>query len=351
MSQNIKTKSEGNMHKIDLRSDTLTKPSEAMRKVMAHAEVGDDVYMEDPKVLQLEEKAAHILGKESALFVSSGTMGNLIAAYIHAPRGTEVMMHEKAHTYRTELSGISAVAGAKPLLVAGERGILRRSAMEKFISKRSIYYTERTSALFIENTHNFCGGTVWSALELAEAAEFATEYKLALHMDGARLFNASIASGLSAQEIVKDCDSITFCLSKGLGAPVGSMLAGDRDFILEARRVRKMLGGGMRQIGMLAAAGMYALDHNIDRLKEDHDHARILADACRENPLFQNIIEPETNILFVDTVRPAMQIIEKLAQHKIITMALDSHTVRFVTHLDVSSADIHRAAEVIRELK
>jgi threonine aldolase len=211
------------MHKIDLRSDTLTKPSDAMRKVMFKAEVGDDVYMEDPTITQLEERSAAMLQKESALFVSSGTMGNLIAAYIHAPRGTEVMMHDMAHTYRTELSGISAVAGAKPLLISGERGILRRKNMEKFINQRAIYYMERTAAIFIENTHNFCGGTVYSAAELDEVALFAQEYKLALHMDGARVFNASVASGMSAGEIVKDCHSITFCLSKGLGAPVGSI--------------------------------------------------------------------------------------------------------------------------------
>ncbi|NIZ18798.1 aminotransferase class I/II-fold pyridoxal phosphate-dependent enzyme [Spirochaetales bacterium BR151] len=339
------------MRRVDLRSDTLTKPSEAMRKAMLQAPVGDDVYLEDPTILALEEKAADLLGMESALFVSSGTMGNLIAAYLHAPRGTEVLMHERAHTYRTELSGISAVAGAKPLLASGDRGILKREALEPLMNKRAIYYMERTSAIFIENTHNFCGGSVWNALELVEIADFAREHKLALHMDGARLFNASVASGMSAKEIVKDCHSVTFCLSKGLGAPVGSILAGDRDFVYEARRTRKMLGGGMRQAGMLAAAGIYALDHNIDRLAEDHQHAQFLAKAAKENPIFTQVIEPETNILFLHTDRPAVQIVEKLAQRGIAVLSLDAHTIRFVTHLDVSTVDINYVSEVLRELK
>lgn len=338
------------MHKVDLRSDTLTKPSEAMRKVMASAEVGDDVYMEDPTVLELEDKVATLFNRQSALFVSSGTMGNLIAMYIHAPRGTEIMMHESAHTYRSELSGISAIVGAKPLLIKGKRGVLDRHHMEKFMNKRAPYYAERTSTILIENTHNFCGGTVWSSLELMQVAEFAREYKLALHLDGARIFNASIATGLSVSDLSKNCDSVTFCLSKGLGAPIGSLIVGDRDFILEARRVRKLLGGGMRQVGMLAAAGIYALDHNVQRLHDDHVNAKLLAQACMESSLFIDVVEPETNILLVKCSKPAMQIIEKLSQKGIIALSIDARTVRFVTHMNISTADIHYTIEVIHEL-
>lgn len=335
---------------VDLRSDTLTKPTLAMRAVMAAAEVGDDVYLEDPTIAALEAKSAELTGKEAALFVSSGTLGNLISIYVMAPKGTEVVMHAKAHTYRYELSGISAVCGAKPLTIDGERGFFTAEQLNAIVSKAVPYYTERTSLVVIENTHNFCGGTVWPLDQLAQVATAATKHGLPLHLDGARLFNAACASKTSVAELAKGATSLTFCLSKGLGAPVGAIIAGDKAFITECRRVRKMLGGGMRQAGIVAAAGIYALDHNVVRLQEDHDHAQMLATALNNSGVATVTEEPQTNIVFATTTVPAAGLVEKLAAQNVRGMAMGPNTLRLVTHLDVDTKAIEQACAAIATL-
>lgn len=335
---------------VDLRSDTITKPTLAMRAVMAKAEVGDDVYLEDPSVLALEAKCAELTGKEAALFVSSGTMGNLIPIYIMAAKGTEVIMHAKAHTYRYELSGISAVCGAKPLIIEGDRGFFTAKQLNAAVSKAVPYYTERTSMVVVENTHNFCGGTVWPLDQFTEVVATATSHGLPLHLDGARLFNASCASNTSIADLATGTTSLTFCLSKGLGAPIGAMIAGDKEFIIECRRVRKMLGGGMRQAGIVAAAGIYALDHHVARLQEDHDHAKMLAVALNKSGVATVTEEPQTNIVFATTTVPAAGLVEKLATQNVRGMAMGPNTLRLVTHLDVDTKAIEHACAIITNL-
>ncbi len=335
---------------VDLRSDTITKPTLAMRAVMASAEVGDDVYLEDPTIAALEAKVAELTGKEAALFVSSGTLGNLIPIYVMAPKGTEVVMHAQAHTYRYEQSGISAVCGAKPLIINGERGFFTAAELNAVVSKAVPYYTERTSMVVIENTHNFCGGTVWPLHQLADVASAAASHGLPLHLDGARLFNAACASKTTVAELAKGTTSLTLCLSKGLGAPIGAMIAGDKAFIYECRRVRKMLGGGMRQAGIVAAAGIYALDHHVERLQDDHDHAKMLAAALNKSGVATVTEEPQTNIVFATTTVPAADLVKKLAAHSVRGMAMGSNTVRLVTHLDVDTSDIEHACQVIKTL-
>ncbi|MCL2520862.1 MAG: aminotransferase class I/II-fold pyridoxal phosphate-dependent enzyme [Spirochaetaceae bacterium] len=333
---------------IDLRSDTVTKPSPEMRRLMAAAKVGDDVYREDPTTGRLEEYAAYLTGKEAALLISSGTFGNLLAAMVLARRGTEVLMHEAAHTMIYEQSGISAIVGAKPVTIAGLRGILTAEAVEKKINKAVPYYNEETSLIIIENSHNFCGGTVWSKTELESLAAVANKYNLPIHLDGARIFNAAVAGGLSVKEISSYAGTITFCLSKGLGAPIGSVLCGDKTFIDKALRWRKMLGGGMRQTGVLAAAGLYALENNVERLAEDHNHAQLLAKAFNESDWAQAECEPETNIIFAVTKGPAGEMVAKLKDKGILCFAMGPKRIRMVTHLDVSGSDIAKACEAIK---
>lgn len=339
------------MHLIDLRSDTVTKPTLAMRDAMAKAEVGDDVYREDPAVKELEEYSANLCGKEAALFVGSGTMGNVIPCFIAGGKGSEILMHEKAHTFSHELSGMAAIAGSKPMLVPGERGILTKEALESCYNRGEPYFTDRASMVIIENTHNFCGGTAWKEKELADAAGFAKKYKLFLHMDGARLFNAAAASNMSPAKICSYADSVTFCLSKGLGAPFGALLLGKKAFVEEARRVRKMLGGGFRQAGLMAAAGLYALKNNIPLLTEDYYKACRLAAALSACGWAQAQAMPESNIVFacLPDAR-AHAAVEALGKRGVLCSAMGKNSIRFVTHLDVSSEDIEKACEIIENL-
>jgi threonine aldolase len=335
---------------IDLRSDTVTVPDEEMRKVMAAAEVGDDVFREDKTTLRLEELAAGLTGKEAALFVSSGTMGNLLTIMALCGRGTEAVMHEQGHTLILELNGAAAVAGIRPVAVAGERGILTPSQVEPYLKQGGAYYTDRTSLIIIENTHNFCGGTVWQKAEIHQLALLAARYKLPVHMDGARLFNAVAAAGYSAEEACQHVNTVTFCLSKGLGAPVGSVVCGEKPFINELLRLRKMLGGGMRQTGILAAAGIYALENNRHKLKDDHEKARRLAKAFSRSGWAQPEAQPETNIVFVSTQQPAADIAAGLAAKGVLTMAVGTNRLRAVTHLSVSDEQISKASKIIEEL-
>ncbi len=292
------------MNKIyDLRSDTVTRPTPEMRKAMYDAEVGDDVYGEDPTVNRLQEMAAERTGTEAALFVSSGCMGNLIPIYLNCGRGNELLIDSRGHVVNFEMSSAAAVAGSLPVSIPTRRGILDASLLGERV-RPGKYDMARTRMVVVENTHNLAGGTVYPLETLRGIRDFAEERGLSVHMDGARLFNACIASGTTAREYAATCHTITFCLSKGLGAPVGALLCGSRSFVDEARRVRKMLGGGMRQAGVIAAAGIHALTHHVDRLAEDHENARTLVKALAEVPWAA--IEPsevETNIVLLKTRR------------------------------------------------
>jgi threonine aldolase len=334
---------------IDLRSDTVTKPTPAMRRAMAQADVGDDVFGEDPTVNRLQERAAELFGREAALFVPSGTMGNQIAIKVHTQPGDEVILEEASHIFNSEMAMMAAFSGVIPRPIPSERGWLRWEQIESAI-RPNVYYYAQTRLICLENTHNFKGGSIYPLEWAREIIEKAHERGLKVHLDGARIFNAAVATGRSVKELTEGFDSVMFCLSKGLGAPVGSMLVSSAEFIEKARRVRKMLGGGMRQVGILAAAGLYALEHHIERLAEDHENAQILAQALREIPEVR--LEPvETNIIIFElTKTPAEKLITELKKRNILALAIGPRRVRLVTHLDVSRADVLRAACALQEI-
>jgi threonine aldolase len=335
----------------DLRSDTLTRPTEEMRKAMYDAEVGDDVYLEDPTVNLLQERAAELTGKQDSLFLPSGSMGNLIPIFLNCGRGNEIIAHEKSHIFHYELTSLASIAGVMPVAVPGDRGIFTPENVEPLI-RPDIYYMARSRMIEIENTHNLAGGTCWSVEEMATIRYFARKHKLSVHLDGARLMNATVALDVPPVEFCKFADTVTFCLSKGLGAPVGSMLCGSREFIAEARRVRKLLGGGMRQIGILAAAGLYALEHNIDRLADDHRHAAGLADVLSNRPWAT--IDPkrvETNIIYFDTVDvTAEKMAKTLERHGIRSTITGSHTIRWATCLEIDQEDCERICSIVGDV-
>ncbi|MCR4404483.1 MAG: low-specificity L-threonine aldolase [Candidatus Acetothermia bacterium] len=334
---------------IDLRSDTVTKPTAGMRRAMAAAEVGDDVYGEDPTVNKLQERAAELLGLEAALFVPSGTMGNQIAVKVHTRPGDEVILEADSHIFNYEMGMMAAFSGvlARPIQTA--RGVLPLEAVAEAI-RSAIYYLSRTGLVCIENTHNRKSGAIYPLEAARELLEFAHSKGLPVHLDGARIFNAAVALGLPARELARGLDSVMFCLSKGLGAPVGSLLLGSRAFIEEARRVRKMLGGGMRQAGVLAAAGLYALEHHIDCLAEDHENARLLAQGLAELGSVQ--LEPvETNIVIFNLKEmSAAEFAEQMKERGILVHAIGPQRIRLVTHLDVSREQIVKAVAAAREL-
>lgn len=339
------------MKTYELRSDTFTKPTEAMRKAIYEAEVGDDVYAEDKSINRLQAMCAEITGKEASLFVPSGTMANLITLYILGGRGNEVLMHEQAHTIHHEVGGAAAIAGCMPISVPGEKGIMKRRVMETCL-KKDDYDIAHTSLIEIENTHNFAGGTYWREEDLKEVRLFADDYNLKIHMDGARLFNAAEASGMSASQISSYTDSVTFCLSKGLGAPVGSMLCGSKEFINRSKVVRKMIGGGMRQAGVLAAGAIYALENNIDRLKIDHDNCLSLAETLNSLPLFKvDLSLVETNIVFAYTEEgKASDINEILKSKGVMSIATAHNEIRFVTSLMISSEETEEVCKIIKTI-
>lgn len=336
---------------IDLRSDTVTKPTPAMRMAMAQAEVGDDVYREDPTVRQLEEKAAEILGKESALFMPTGTMGNEVAVKVHTRPGDEVILDDRSHIMNYELGTMAAFAGAMPRPVTSERGFPTAGQVEAAI-RPSVYYYSPTRLVALENTHNMAGGGIYPHSRYRQVVELAHGRGLRVHLDGARLFNAAVASGRPVRLLAEGADSVMFTLSKGLAAPAGSILAGSRAFIEEALQVRKRMGGGMRQVGILAAAGLVALETMIPRLAEDHANAGLLAQRLSEIPGFE--IDPktvETNIVIFRTTRlSAAQVAEWLKSAGVLCLAVAADQVRMVTHLDVSEKDIRQAAETARKI-
>jgi threonine aldolase len=334
---------------IDLRSDTVTKPSEAMRQAMARAEVGDDVYGEDPTVNRLQEAGAALVGKAAALFVPSGTMANQLALRAQAPPGQEVIVESKCHMIRYEQGAGSALAGVQFHWIVGERGIMAPEQIETAIRPKDPH-TIQTAMICIENTHNSGGGSIYPLATVERIGAIARQRGLPLHMDGARLFNAVVATGASATEYAKHCATVSFCLSKGLGAPAGSLLAtNDHDMIDRLRRFRRMYGGGMRQAGILAAAGLYALEHNIARLKDDHDHAKRLATLLASiQTVTIDVKTVETNMLFFDVAssRPPAEVVAALKAEGVLINAVGGRTYRAVTHLDISADDIEKAGAI-----
>jgi threonine aldolase len=337
---------------IDLRSDTVTRPTPAMRAAMAAAEVGDDVYGEDPTVNRLEARAAEIFGREAAIFVPTGTMGNQIAIRLHTQHGEEVICEARSHILDWEMAMMSAFSGCLPRTIAGERGVLTWSQIRTAISPK-IYYRAATGLISLENTHNMAGGTVTPLPIYEEIWQGAAHAGLPTHLDGARIFNAAVALGISVADLTCGFDTVNFCLSKGLGAPVGSILVGSHASIDRARIYRKALGGGMRQAGILAAAGLIALEEGPLRLHEDHANARLLADtivACKGVDI--DLPSVQTNIVFF-TLRDrgdAPALVAALKSEGILCSAIGPHAVRLVTHSDVSREQCERCADVLVRL-
>lgn len=329
---------------IDLRSDTVTRPTEAMRAAMAAAEVGDDVYGEDPTVAALEERVAAMFGHEAALFTPTGSMANVLAVASVVAPGQEVLCEARAHIARAELGAHGAVSGVTMRTWSHPRGQLDLAAIDDLFAPDLGMYFVRTAALSAENTHNFAGGTVLPIEDLRALRAFADERGVAVHLDGARIWNAHVATGVPLASYGAVADVLAVCLSKGLGAPAGSLLVGSRDAVLEARVRRKRLGGGMRQIGILAAAGLHALDHHVERLVEDHTHARLLAEACGLDPS-----GVDTNVVaFEKDDAPAF--VSRAREAGVLTGAVGARTVRLVTHLDISRRDAERAAGILAAL-
>lgn len=333
---------------IDLRSDTVTKPTEGMRKAMAQAEVGDDVYGEDPTVNRLQQRAAELLGTEAALFVPSGTMGNQIAVKVHTHPGDEVILEADSHIFNYELGMMAAFSGALARPIPTLKGILPLEAVAEAI-RPPLYYLSRTGLICLENTHNRKSGAIYPLEAARELVELAHSRGIPVHLDGARIFNAAVATDTPARELARESDSAMFCLSKGLGAPVGSLLVGSREFIQEAQRARKMLGGGMRQAGILAAAGLYALENHVERLAEDHENARLLAEGLKG--LRQVELEPvQTNIVIFTLAGMGAEEFAALMREKgVLVHAIGPNRIRLVTHLDVSREEITEAIRAFGE--
>lgn len=337
------------MRSVDLRSDTVTTPTDEMREAMYRAEVGDDVYGEDPTVRKLEEMGAALLGFPAGLFVASGTMGNLIALLTHTKRGDEVLLEAESHIYYYEVGGLAALAGVQPCLIKGERGKLTPELLGLHYRGSNIHYPTPT-LLCLENTHNRGGGSVTTPREMSALVTAARDLRLNIHVDGARIFNAAVACKCDVRELTRGVDSVQFCLSKGLGAPMGSLLVGSREFIEKARKWRKMVGGGFRQIGIMAAAGLVALEKMVDRLEEDHVAAKKLAEGLAAlSYLRVNPAEVETNIViaYLDEQVKMTDFMGYLAKNGIKVNMYGAKRIRFVTHKDVCLDDIDHAIQVM----
>ncbi len=342
------------MRRIDLRSDTITRPTPAMRRAMAEAEVGDDVFGEDPTVNRLEEMAAERLGKEAALFVVSGTMGNLVSLLIHCGRGDEVLLGDRSHTFFYEQGGSAALGGIHPRTLPNQPdGTLDLGHIEEAIRPDNIHFP-RTRLIVLENTHNRCSGSPLTPEYMRGVGEIARRHDLKIHVDGARIFNAAVALGVDASDLVSEADSVTFCLSKGLAAPVGSVVCGTRDFIREARRARKVVGGGMRQAGVIAAAGIVALTEMIDRLSEDHNNAHRLAEGLVDvEGLSVDPGRVQTNIIYIDITQPGFSsaaLAEHLAREGVLLLPTGPRQLRAVTNYHIAYNDVDHAAGVIRKV-
>lgn len=343
------------MKTIDLRSDTVTKPTPEMREAMAKAKVGDDVYGEDPSVNQLQEKAASMLGKEAGLFLPSGTMGNLISVLAHCGRGDEVILGNQSHIFRYEAGGISALGGVHSFQIPNRHdGSLSIEEIESSV-RWDDAHEPVTRLIALENTHNRCGGTALSQAYIDQVGKLAKARGLKLHLDGARVFNAAAASTSTAKELASPFDSVTFCLSKGLSAPVGSVLCGSRAFIAKAHRLRKQLGGGMRQAGVLAAAGIISLEKMVDRLGEDHARARKLAgELARVSGLVIDEGSPHTNMIFMNLAdeipESAQDIASQLEGYGVRVSATGARRFRLVTHYWIDDQDVEETAAAFREV-
>ncbi|MGB7621748.1 MAG: GntG family PLP-dependent aldolase [Terriglobia bacterium] len=338
---------------IDLRSDTVTRPTREMREAMMNAEVGDDVYMEDPTINHLQERAAEIFEREAALFVPTGTMGNQIAVKIHSQSGSEVILEESGHIFNYEMATMSSFSGALGRPIRGEDGVITWDQIKKHV-RPNIYYVAPTSLITLENTHNMAGGTIYPQAEAENICDHAHEARLPVHLDGARIFNASVATGKSVADLTRKFDSIMFCLSKGLGAPVGSLLVGSRAFIEKARVYRKALGGGMRQVGVLGAAGLIALEKHPPKLSVDHAHAKRLATALATLPGIKiNPAKVQTNILVFDISATGLDTPEfskRLKERGVLANGIDATHMRMVTHYDVSRDDIEKTIQIAGSL-
>ena len=344
---------EYNSDRIDMRSDTVTQPTKAMLEAMMAAKVGDDVLQDDPTVKALEARIAEICGMDSALFVPSGTMSNAVAIRAHTSPGDEIVMEKTSHIYQYEGGGYAVMSGVSVALVDGNKGQLTSELLSKAIRKAegSLGHYPDGTLVCVENTANRGGGTCYTQENLDAVAKTAHEHGCRVHMDGARIFNASIKTNTPVSRMLKEFDSVSICLSKGLGAPVGSLLVGSAEFIAKASRWRKMFGGGMRQSGILAAAGMYALDNNIQRLSEDHSRAKRLATALNEMDEYSvDLNSVETNMVYIDSKMGAKELMAQLSSHAIDVLDVGPTAVRAVTHLHVTDEDIDQAIEVFRTI-
>ena len=341
------------MKTIDLRSDTVTLPTAAMREAIFNAELGDDVFGEDPTTNLLEETAADKMGKESAILVASGTMGNLVSVLSHCGRGDEAILGDQSHTYIYEAGGIAALGGVHPRTVANSSdGTLRLEDIEAAIRADNVHFP-RTRLICLENTHNRCGGAVLSPEYTRQVAALAHDRGLMLHLDGARVFNAAVALAVDVKDLTRHVDSVSFCLSKGLSAPVGSVICGSKDFIAKARRIRKAVGGGMRQCGIIAAAGIEALANMTVRLAEDHANARRLAEGIAEiQGLVVDLERVQTNIVFFDLAAdaiPAEQLVKRLDARGVKVLQAGPARIRAVTHYGIDAEDIDRTLAALSE--
>ncbi len=336
------------MKYIDLRSDTVTRPSNKMRKVIAQAEVGDDVFGDDPTVNRLQEKVAGLFGKEAALYVPSGSMGNLVAIKTHTNPGEEAIFEEDCHSLNYEAGSMGAVAGLVSHTFRGKHGVMTRGQVEPYIKKKSLH-TPPTTLLALENTHNHAGGTIYPLEEIKKLREMADEHDLKMHLDGARIWNASVATGIPLDEYGRYFDSIQCCFSKGLGAPIGSIVIGDANFIEKARRFRKMFGGGMRQVGIIASAAIYALENNMSRMSEDHENADYLAKNLAEiDGIDIDLDSLQTNIIIMNIASSGREVPDVLSQLKemgILAVQFGATKIRCVTHLNINRTDIETAIE------
>lgn len=336
---------------IDLRSDTVTKPTPEMRKAIAEAEVGDDVFGEDPTVNRLQEMIAELLGKEAALFVPSGTMGNQVSIKVLTQPGDEVICEAHSHCYNFEAGGIAFNSGVQPHPVQGDRGVITAEQVEAAIRPADDHYP-RTRVVAIENTHNTAGGVIFPLDEIKRIRQVADRHGLAMHLDGARLWNAAVATGIEPAVWAQYFDTVTVCLSKGLGAPVGSVIASTAERISEARRIRKVLGAGMRQVGILAAAGIYALEHHVDRLAEDHRRARRLAEAVADLSGFHVDLDTvQTNIVVIQLTRQEWtvpDVVDALKKNGVLVVPFGPDRIRAVTHLWITDGDIDRAIQAFQ---
>ncbi len=338
---------------IDLRSDTVTRPSTAMREAIANAEVGDDVFGDDPTVNRLEKITAELLGKEAGLFVPTGTMGNQVAIKTLSVPGDEIICEEGCHIFNYEAAAGAVVSGLLFHVVRGVRGILTAADLATLIRSGDLH-SPKTAIIAIENTHNRAGGTIYPIEVMQSIRQLADEQRVMVHLDGARLWNAHIATGIPLADYTQCADSVTVCYSKGLGAPIGSCLVGDRDFITEARRNRKMFGGGMRQVGILAAAAIYALENNVQRLVEDHENAWYLAESLSEiEGVYIDLDSVQTNIVVMDIAgagREVPDVIYALREKGVLAVAFGRNKIRCVTHLDVNREEVRDAIKIFKEV-